>query len=436
MQHGLETLSLITGASTDAGWETERLWRFTPNTLTNPCTPQFIVLNNFARLQNLSWMGIRVVPEILTLQHFLRANSSNLETLNLGFSDWRTIEYNWELHYNYRTSTSTTNFFTKSVLPVRENGTGSVLQSLKDFSLSSASLGTSIDGLPDLLNISHLRSLTLRDCHDTSTLLKCFVSSGQPIVLSYLELVTEDTPSNDGVSSPLTEFLHSFKGLKQLHLLVQLAVSTKWLWIAAANHEETLTDFVFHERELAPRYRGIQDVCLTGKCPSIGNDLTLMTSPGMRCLGVYDRPANLKSHIERYALKPTWNMLHLRLSGPAVSPAGIQQMPRWIEQGRANIQSRQRGDSLESLKAYIDVFNFARWAFGPEGLPQLRVLAFGDFSHGDLGPYPDRNMLLCRQHSGSFSSTFSLAAKDDTDIFGGIENPLRFFGACPKDPIL
>lgn len=38
--------------------------------------------------------------------------------------------------------------------------------------------------------------------------------------------------------------------------------------------------------------------------------------------------------------------------------------------------------------------SFAEWAFGPRGLPALKVLAFGDFSHEDR--YPGQQLLVRR----------------------------------------
>jgi hypothetical protein len=44
------------------------------------------------------------------------------------------------------------------------------------------------------------------------------------------------------------------------------------------------------------------------------------------------------------------------------------------------------------------VREFADWAFGAEGLPDLQVLAWGDFSHE--GRYARHNVLLCRADCG------------------------------------
>ena len=43
------------------------------------------------------------------------------------------------------------------------------------------------------------------------------------------------------------------------------------------------------------------------------------------------------------------------------------------------------------------LFDLANWAFGPLGLPKLRILAYGDFSHH--GRYAEHTVLLCRNVS-------------------------------------
>lgn len=44
-----------------------------------------------------------------------------------------------------------------------------------------------------------------------------------------------------------------------------------------------------------------------------------------------------------------------------------------------------------------DFRDLAQWAFGPKGLPELQLLAYGDFSH--KGRYHKYTMLLCRNES-------------------------------------
>jgi hypothetical protein len=92
-----------------------------------------------------------------------------------------------------------------------------------------------------------------------------------------------------------------------------------------------------------------------------------------------------------------------------------------------------------------DFVSFADWAFGPDGLPALQVLAFGDFSHGDR--YRSQQFLMRRVYPSSEGGGKELAglACDDTTRLpfcsadmsdpsiwdGAMVDGARFLSACP-----
>ena len=59
-------------------------------------------------------------------------------------------------------------------------------------------------------------------------------------------------------------------------------------------------------------------------------------------------------------------------------------------------------DSSEETKPLLglepDFYNLAKWAFGPNGIHSLRVIAFGDFSYGERAGVLC-NVILCRNDS-------------------------------------
>lgn len=81
--------------------------------------------------------------------------------------------------------------------------------------------------------------------------------------------------------------------------------------------------------------------------------------------------------------------------------------------------------------------NFAEWAFGPSGFPQLLVLAFGDFSYGRL--HRQRNVLYGRndpmgkEGTGSHHRTLTPA---DKELWGLVVANLDTLSACPDLAIL
>lgn len=50
---------------------------------------------------------------------------------------------------------------------------------------------------------------------------------------------------------------------------------------------------------------------------------------------------------------------------------------------RDNVAER---DDLQFLQTMPELLEFADWVFGPEGLPELDILAYSDFSNRDRQP--------------------------------------------------
>ncbi|KAI9674936.1 MAG: hypothetical protein M1822_008998 [Bathelium mastoideum] len=79
------------------------------------------------------------------------------------------------------------------------------------------------------------------------------------------------------------------------------------------------------------------------------------------------------------------------------------------------------------------VKGFANWAFGPNGLPDLRILAYGDFTFG--GGHP--NILLRRSsNEADFSSSnvmFRELGKADGGLWELVQENADFLEACPED---
>jgi hypothetical protein len=91
---------------------------------------------------------------------------------------------------------------------------------------------------------------------------------------------------------------------------------------------------------------------------------------------------------------------------------------------------------------------FATWAFGPDGLPTLEVLAFSDFSYD--GRFEFRNKLFCR-HTRSIRNLendtsqqledeliriFRLIRRNDRELWDLIDRNKEFLEACPINSII
>ena len=104
-----------------------------------------------------------------------------------------------------------------------------------------------------------------------------------------------------------------------------------------------------------------------------------------------------------------------------------------------------RPDAYFVENVAMSIRRLAEWAFGPYGLPHLRVLAVGDFSHGDR--YAPWNVLLCRKPSAEWEGPedvdlpsesktrpFRHVVNDDVHLVDYIEGKMDFLGSCAVDP--
>ena len=88
----------------------------------------------------------------------------------------------------------------------------------------------------------------------------------------------------------------------------------------------------------------------------------------------------------------------------------------------------------------------AKWAFGPNGLPNLRILTWGDF--GFFGRWDAVNPLYCRnadcsdEDSNELSRTahqqcpFRQLRKDDVELRALVRCHEDFLSACPGDSLM
>jgi hypothetical protein len=76
---------------------------------------------------------------------------------------------------------------------------------------------------------------------------------------------------------------------------------------------------------------------------------------------------------------------------------------------------------------------FARWAFGPQGPPNLQVLAQGDFSHTD--PFaPRTTFLFCRSPPSTTEDGgdgFYRTTVEEFNQWGSTDGIYEFLTACP-----
>jgi hypothetical protein len=105
-------------------------------------------------------------------------------------------------------------------------------------------------------------------------------------------------------------------------------------------------------------------------------------------------------------------------------------------------------DPDPDIMTLAEFWEFANWAFGPDGLPTLKLLAFGDFSY--KGRFHVHNKLLCRhtrsirdlenntsqQGEDELILRFRPVRRNDRELWDLIDRNAEFLEACPTAVIV
>lgn len=103
---------------------------------------------------------------------------------------------------------------------------------------------------------------------------------------------------------------------------------------------------------------------------------------------------------------------------------------------RASEDSLKREDS-EFYVHRREVDNFAEWAFGPQGLQQLLVFAYGDFAFARS--CQSYNVFYCRANSvtaGADNSNYKILTPSDKDLWDWVTANMDVLSACPYRSIV
>lgn len=85
-------------------------------------------------------------------------------------------------------------------------------------------------------------------------------------------------------------------------------------------------------------------------------------------------------------------------------------------------------------EAVQELTKFANLAFGPKGIPELQILAWGDFSHD--GRWENSNVLLCKNEStNTTEDNFRIIQDSDSDKWDLIHDNMDMLSACSPDQL-
>ncbi|KAK2763187.1 hypothetical protein FQN54_009823 [Arachnomyces sp. PD_36] len=329
-------------------------------------------LSALTQLQHLSWEGLSL-NDSSDIKQLLDANGDKLKSLKLGG------------FYSYENSELELSAF----LGTRQ------LTALQDLSISGMSIGED-SGLHKVVDMSLLRSIKCFACHEVFFGL---LGAAPPIKLRSFE--RRSVPGdvlNDGFGTPpLVTFLKSFEGLEELYFTIDwYTVSFASVLEGIIHHKSTLKRLVLHQissREydndrIYENYSASDspDVPLDYEHYNGMQPSEIFRQLRLESVGVCVSPVTLKQILEPHATEKRFKLLHLRVTmfqqpqseraraSRAFTPVQkLPYIPSW--------KKRDDGPAPRDCDDPKELGNFLNWAFGPNGLPHLLIVAVGDFSH-------------------------------------------------------
>ena len=400
-----------------------------------------IPLAQFNKLRSFSWRNLYRSEEVRAVHELLRARAAYIEELELDFASWRDVVKYTDVIPD-KTSSAIT--LANTILPKKIKGEFIRLSRLKKLSLSDTTFPEDPSDIATALNMNYLQHLTICICINTSALLWSAVKGGMKLSLISLELVMKDLVKKDWIISPVAALLRSFQGLQSLYLLIQTIWSTMDYWSAIANHKSTLKTLVYHQR--VPDTRSRDPSPPTPASRSCHGSVTenvraSFATLNLVCLGIYNVPEGLKASLQSSSSKDTVKMLHIRHSNPGRGLNSGYWAERWFDTKTDGSADPDDKDSTGYGNCdFHALYDFIQWAFGPQGLPRLQVLAFGDFSVE--GCNNDDMMIFGRRSTPDTCYPFERIdwpmepESQSFDHFDGISRPFEFLEACPSHPFV
>ena len=423
-QTDLEALSLNTGGPTDTT-------KFYGDVVYLVKRPALLELDAFRHLRRLSWTGILLAPELESLLVFLAANKKILEMLELDFIDWSLVNRACETNL----PDDDPHVFLKHVLPLSEYPSTNAFPALTILLLSAVCLPTTPDATVSAFDFSQLRSLRLHRCLNAHLLLRAIVQGALSLKLETFDCVMDDFAEKiDWGGSALNAFLRSFNSLRQLYLMIAPLgeITTEHHFESITYHAVNLKGLVYHEVTPETDTSSGKDKYLTFEPPNLNRGSTVamtrfMQQASLESLGCCDSLTQLRRTLESDESTQNLKFLHIRRSKDSVALSIREYIVSWTVKGEFEYVGMDF--SRDPMLEY-ELFEFARWAFGPRGISALRILAYGDFSYD--GRHKDRCLLFYRQRIGS-TNGFRLASRDNVVDFSGIDKPFEFLSTCPTE---
>ncbi|ENH75910.1 hypothetical protein FOC1_g10003052 [Fusarium oxysporum f. sp. cubense race 1] len=420
-----------------------------------------ILLNRFndGQLESFSWkapMGCHF-DNIASL---VKANARQLEELELELQGWsqdRESRESTVIHHEDNPEVwdkiPASTMLARKMFGLQEAASAAAertcfpnLRSLKFTRVPLRDENTGIQVTASSINLNALRHLSLRMCPYWMPFLSSIMESQTPVQLKTLEILDFylDTPHETAKrkAATITEFIDSFKGLEELTVSICSPTSSLQFWEHVAGHAASLKRFVYHQRitdqdeELLNSRLGRDSSDLgisSGDRNCIRKDPSQnpLSRLNLEFIGLTCAPKYLKDILLPFVAKRSLKVLHIRHtgmnSGPSASWVFNHALELKITEGEnkgvpiddTTKSSNSLNDdaeedvylSLEELATAVrerrewktpplqqSFREFAKWAFGSNGIKSLEYIVAGDLSHWSR--YSANNALICRVVGG------------------------------------
>ncbi|KAL5360848.1 hypothetical protein BJX96DRAFT_75889 [Aspergillus floccosus] len=298
---------------------------------------------------------------------------------------------------------------------------------LHHLSLRRARLDECFAGRDFAFRLENLLSLDLVNCHGTFEFFEALLDSVLHLNLRSLKVTV--TEAELGVhmfpSSPLGKVIASFSGLEEVVILTPTKRGYDYRdednpkvmrrfeqTLPVASHAETLKRLVYQNHCTGDNdglYVGGDDYRVRSTFP-VRN--LLESLPQLECLGIWILPTAFKRDVQSAEGFKAIKMLHFRMDGKPSEVDVVQQLvnsgyppgliPGSVRKGRHYERERKMAVREDTL-VLLQLVEFATWAFGSAGFPNLQLIAYGNFSSE---PCKWSRVLLGRDPSGGQRSGF------------------------------
>ncbi|KAL3459039.1 hypothetical protein BJX64DRAFT_291582 [Aspergillus heterothallicus] len=353
---------------------------------TSPCAEDVspnrkLSISRFHNVRSLCWTGISTPNHIAALTEFLAASAHRLEELTLTFSrprwqraTWRGIDRDWMRGWR--------NSFAFSVLKLERGSTRCLFPRLRKLDLNA----NYEHAYTELAYAFNMHKLVDVDPHSYDMLrTMAALAENNTLPLSSLTIYP-DEDRRELMDGEL--FTMSLPNLQDLffpfvYANTQTSLLSHLRWVFSQRRPK-LRRFVHHGHLVVAG--DVASVWDSTVAPMVcdAEIAALLVHAELQIVGLSDHLPTLQFHL---CTNPptTWQVLHIQALAtihdeyhPHQPTFTLSYDPRsLIANPPPNVIDLTTYRSRPTAAEMIDVLSFASWAFGPEGLPNLDLFAFG-----------------------------------------------------------